>query len=481
MVRITATTRVRFAPSPTGYLHVGGARTAIFNWLFARHAGGVFILRIEDTDAERSSSESEKSLLEDLRWLGLDWDEGPVIGGPSAPYRQSERLGIYRGKAAELMEHGHAYPCFCTDEDLNRKREEALAKNESPHYDGTCRRLTREDIALNRAASIPEVVRFRVPEGEVKIDDAIRGEVALATTMVGDFVLLRSNGLPTYNFAAVVDDHLMNITHVLRGEEHLPNTLRQVLLYRAFGYDLPVFGHLSLILGEDRSKLSKRHGASSVSELRAGGFLPAAVMNYLALLGWSHSEEKEVLSREELIADYSLDRVNKSPAIFDMTKLRWVNGMHIRSLPPEKLFPKADGFIPDAIKTLYGEAKRMEIFRLIQEKIDTLADIRTFAPMFANEIEIGDEGREALGWGSSRAVLSAFAEELRACAGDPTAEQAKEFIKAAGKRSGAKGKELYFPIRAAVTGSVHGPDLAGVIAVKGRDMVLALLAKALSS
>jgi nondiscriminating glutamyl-tRNA synthetase len=473
--------RVRFAPSPTGYLHVGGARTAIFNWLFARHGGGTFILRIEDTDAERSTKESEQTLLEDLRWLGLDWDEGPVTGGPCSPYRQSERLEIYRGKAAELIAGGHAYPCFCADEVLERKRQEALARSESPHYDGTCRKLSRQEVEWHRAAGTPEVVRFRVPDGEVRIDDVIRGEVPLATSMVGDFVLLRSNGLPTYNFAAVVDDHLMDITHVLRGEEHLPNTLRQVLLYRAFGFELPAFGHLPLILGEDRSKLSKRHGASSVSELRGGGFLPEAVMNYLALLGWSHSEEKEFLSADELIADFSLDRVGKSPAVFDMTKLRWVNGMHIRSRPAEDLFAAADGFFPEAIKTLYAEDKRREIIDLIREKIDTLAGVGDFASVFSDTVEIDDEAREALAWRTSPSVLSLFAEELRACDEDPTQEKMKALIKAAGKRSGVKGKELYFPIRAALTGSVHGPDLAGVIVVKGRAMVLSLLAKALSS
>jgi nondiscriminating glutamyl-tRNA synthetase len=473
--------RVRFAPSPTGFLHVGGARTALFNWLYARHTGGTFVLRIEDTDLARSTKESEQSLLEDLAWLGLDWDEGPVKGGSFAPYRQSERLDIYREEAAKLIAGGMAYSCFCTDEELERNREEALARGDSPHYNGTCRELTREEIAKKRGAGLPEVVRFRVPEGDVTIDDEIRGTVTLATSMVGDFVLIRSNGQPTYNFAASVDDRLMEITHVLRGEEHLPNTLRQGLLYRAFKAEPPRFGHLPLIHGEDHSKLSKRHGASSVSELRAQGFLPQAAINYLALLGWSHSGEREVLSSADLIADFALERVSKSPAIFDMTKLRWLNGMHIRDTAPDELFPVADQFFGGEITDGYSSEQRREIFKLLQQKIDVFSDLQNFSNTFSPDVVIEDEAREALGWGGSRAVLGAFTEELRAGGGAISLESIKAAIKAAGKTSGAKGKELYFPIRAAVTGSVHGPDLAGVIAVKGIDAVLTLLEKELRS
>jgi nondiscriminating glutamyl-tRNA synthetase len=403
------------------------------------------------------------------------------VGGECAPYRQSERLEIYQEEAEHLMAAGAAYPCFCTDEELERKRERALSQGESPHYDGTCRELTRAEIAAKRDAGIPEVIRFRVEEGEVKIDDIIRGTVTLGTSMVGDFVLMRSNGLPTYNFAAAVDDRLMEITHVLRGEEHLPNTLRQGLLYRAFGTEPPRFGHLPLIHGEDHSKLSKRHGASSVSELRAQGFLPQAVTNYLALLGWSHSEEREVLSYADLTADFSLARVSKSPAVFDMTKLRWMNGMHIRGSALDELFPAADRFFAAGIAAGYSAVERREIFKLLQQKIDVFSDLRNFTNTFARDVAIEDEAREALGWKSSRAVLAAVAEELRAAGDDFSPDAIKAAIKAAGTRSGAKGKELYFPIRAAVTGSVHGPDLAGVIAVKGRKAALSLLEKALRS
>jgi len=328
---MTEPIRVRFAPSPTGYLHVGGARTAIFNWLFARHGKGTFVLRIEDTDAERSTGESERSLVEDLRWLGLDWDEGPEIGGPHAPYRQSERLDRYRAVADDLVARALAYPCFCTDEDLERKREAAIAAGRAQHYDGTCRNLTPEEVAARRAQEIRETVRFKVPADVVSFDDAVRGAMDLDTDMVGDFVILRSNGLPTYNFAAACDDHDMRITHVIRGEEHLPNTLRQMLVYNALGAKPPIFAHVPLILAEDRSKLSKRHGASSVGELRAQGILPSAAVNYLVLLGWSHPKEKEVLTREEMIETFTIKRINKSAAVFDPKKLAWMNGQHLRA------------------------------------------------------------------------------------------------------------------------------------------------------
>ncbi|MDH3198718.1 MAG: glutamate--tRNA ligase, partial [Candidatus Krumholzibacteria bacterium] len=312
---------MRFAPSPTGYLHVGGARTAIFNWLWARHTGGAFVLRIEDTDVERSTRESEAALIEDLRWLGLDWDEGPDVGGPHAPYRQSERLDLYGAIATDLVARGLAYPCFCPEEELERKRKEALTIGLPPKYDGACRSLTSQELAAKRAAGLPEATRFRVPPDMVVFDDVVRGAMELHTSMVGDFVLVRANGLPTYNFAAAVDDHRMGITHVIRGEEHLSNTLRQMLIYRAMGAVPPVFAHAPLILAEDRSKLSKRHGGSSVGELRAGGFVAGAVLNYLVLLGWSHPDAREVVTRDELIAAFSLERINASAAVFDRHKL----------------------------------------------------------------------------------------------------------------------------------------------------------------
>ena len=471
------TVRVRFAPSPTGYLHVGGARTAIFNWLFARHYEGTFVLRIEDTDVERNRAEYEASLIEDLHWLGLGWDEGPDVGGPFAPYRQSERLAIYRGRADELVAAGKAYPCFCSDDTLKAKREAALSRGESPQYDGTCRSLTPGDIAKNRSTGLPETVRFKVPADVVRIRDLIRGSVELATSMVGDFVILRSNGNPTYNFAAAIDDRAMEITHVLRGEEHLSNTLRQVLVYEAFGFPLPQFGHLPLILAEDKSKLSKRHGGSTVGELKELGLLPGAVLNYLVLLGWSHPDEEEVFPVNELIENFSLERVSKSAAVYDRDKLRWMNGQYIRRSEPEALFETADPFFPESIRTHYDESARRRILDLLHEKIETLSDLAGKSAPFEPTINIDDEAREVLRSPGTRQVIEALENALHASDEAITAAQFKSMLEEVGRSTGQKGKALYFPIRAALTGAVHGPDLAGLAELKGRAALLGLLGR----
>ena len=474
----SAPVRVRFAPSPTGYLHVGGARTAIFNWLFARRHGGSFILRIEDTDVERSTAASEISLIGDLHWLGLDWDEGPDVAGPFGPYRQSERLGLYRAHADALFDAGKAYPCFCPDDVLEAKREAAAARGASPRYDGACRGLTREQIMEKRAAGTPEVIRFFVPPGVVRFHDLIRGEVEMDTDMVGDFVLLRSNGHPTYNYAAAIDDHAMKISHVLRGEEHLPNTLRQVLIYTAFDFPLPKFGHLPLILAEDRSKLSKRHGGASVGELRDLGYLPEAVFNYLVLLGWSHPEEKEVLSREELVNAFSLDRVSKSAGVYDRDKLRWMSGQYIRKTPVEALFEEADPFFPKGIRSLYDKNARKRILSLLHEKIETLADLAEKSAPFEAEPRFEDEAAAVLRTPDALRVIAALEERIRSAEGELAGPGFKSMVEEVGKKMGLKGKALFFPVRAALTGAVHGPDLAGFAELRGREGVLALLERA---
>ncbi|MCI0453089.1 MAG: glutamate--tRNA ligase, partial [Candidatus Latescibacteria bacterium] len=397
--------RVRFAPSPTGYLHVGGARTAIFNHLFARHHGGTFILRIEDTDAERSTRESEISLLEDLRWLGLDWDEGPDVGGPVAPYRQSERMAIYREVADKLVAQERAYPCFCTEAELELKREEAAAASLPPQYDGTCRNLTPEQVAAKRAAGLPEAIRFRVGEGIVRFHDAVRGDMELSHDMVGDWVILRSNGLPTYNFAAAVDDHLMKISHVIRGEEHLPNTLRQIMIYDALGATHPVFAHVPLILAEDRSKLSKRHGASSVGDLRASGYLPHAATNYLLLLGWSHPQSKEIMPRDEMVKRFSIERIGKAAAVFDKKKLQWMNGQYIRKLDLDTLLALVEPYMPEFLKQRYDEKTRREIVSILQDSIDTLADFAHRASIFEPNVTYDEETQALLKTDSARRVI----------------------------------------------------------------------------
>src|SRR5687768_17313246 len=332
--------RVRFAPSPTGHLHVGGARTAIFNWLFARHNQGDFLIRVEDTDQARSTSESETMVLDDLRWLGLHWDEGPDNGGPHAPYRQSERTDLYKSIGQQLLSTAHVYRCFCSEEDLEAKRKVAEAAGQPPHYDLTCFRLGQEAVDQRIREGSSFVTRFHVPrrdegttfDGDVTIHDLIRGEVTWKAESLGDFIVRRSDGMPTYNFSVVVDDHDMEITHVIRAEEHLTNTHRQVLIYRALGWDVPQFAHVSLILGSDRTKLSKRHGATSVSAFADEGYLPEAMLNYLTLLGWSSPEGAEIFTRDYAIEHFSLDRVNAAPAVFDQQKLEWLNGQYVHAM-----------------------------------------------------------------------------------------------------------------------------------------------------
>lgn len=466
--------RVRFAPSPTGYLHVGGARTAVFNYLFARNTGGTFVLRIEDTDVERSTRASEVSLIEDMRWLDLEWDEGPDVGGPYGPYRQSERMGIYREVADKLVAQGHAYPCFCTDDELNRKREEAIAASRPPQYDGTCRDLTPAEVSAQRAAGVPEAIRFKVGEGTVRFHDAVRGDMELGHDMVGDWVTLRSNGLPTYNFACAVDDGLMKITHVIRGEEHLPNTLRQIMIYDAMGHTHPIFAHVPLILAEDRSKLSKRHGASSVGDLRANGYLPDAATNYLVLLGWSHPQSKEIMPRDEMVKAFTIERIGKAAAVFDKKKLMWMNGQYIRKLDIETLMKLVEPYTPDFLKR-YDDATRREIASILQDSIDTLADFATRAAIFEPTVVYEDEAKALLQTESARRVVEGMIKRLRAHAGAVTPDSFKAMILETGAETGLKGKDLYFPIRGAMTGSVHGPDLTRVAAVKGKEAVLALL------
>lgn len=337
-----AEVRTRFAPSPTGYLHVGGARTALFNWLFARHHGGTFVLRIEDTDAQRSTEESVEVILEGLRWLGLDWDEGPEVGGPYGPYRQTERKELYQEYARKLLEAGRAYLCYCTPEELNERRQAMLKRGETVKYDRKCLHLTEAERRAYEAEGRVPVIRFLAEdEGETVVEDLIRGTVRFDNRQLDDLVLIKSDGNPTYNFAVVIDDALMRITHVIRGEDHLSNTPRQIQIYRALGFPIPQFAHVPMILGPDRQRLSKRHGATAIDQYREQGYVPEAMINYLALLGWSLDDRHELFSRDELIKYFSLERVSKNPAIFDMKKIDWMNGVYVRAMDRGKLAQEA--------------------------------------------------------------------------------------------------------------------------------------------
>jgi glutamyl-tRNA synthetase len=432
-------TRVRFAPSPTGHLHVGGARTAIFNWLFAKHHGGTFLIRVEDTDQARSTRESEQMVLDDLRWLGTLWDEGPDAGGPHAPYRQSERTDIYHRFAKELMAGDVAYRCYCSEEELEEKRKAAEAAGRPPHYDLKCWYNRRNDDA-------PHAIRFHVPDdGDVTIHDLIRGEVTWKKESLGDFIVVRSDGLPTYNFSVVIDDHEMEITHVIRAEEHLTNTHRQVLIYRAMAWTVPEFAHVSLILGPDRTKLSKRHGATSVSQYADDGFLPDAMLNYLTLLGWSSPDGVEMFSREYAIEKFALDRVNPAPAVFDHAKLEWLNGQYIHAMSAAELRPLVARFF-DAPWLEEG----IDVVKTSVHRLTEFAD----ALRFVREFQCADV---------ERAFVEKLRDELRAN-GTPVDEVSfKAMVERLKTATGLKGKGLFMPLRLAITGSDHGPELVRII------------------
>lgn len=463
--------RVRFAPSPTGYLHVGGARTALFNWLFARHGNGCFILRIEDTDVERSSAELETIMLDDLAWLGLTWDEGPRIGGEYGPYRQSERIGIYRERADRLVSEDKAYFCFCTDEELEHRKAIRLKAGLTPQYDGQCRSLSDAEREERRSRGLPESIRFIVPDdGERRIDDIIRREVVFPAGMVGDFVIIRSSGIPTYNFAAAVDDALMGITHVIRGEEHLSNTLRQLMVYEALDLDRPRFAHLPLILGPDRSKLSKRHGAPNIIDFHDRGYPPEAIVNYLAFLGWSPPEAREIFSIEELISVFTLDRVSQSPSIFDEVKLNWVSEHHIRAGGSARYFDLAYPHFDEEFRTVYSKAALMEILDVVSENLSSFSRIGEEAASFRPGPPYLDA--EARGMLEGRAaLLTAFASGFETC-NDWNKGELAGVIKSVSKELGVRGKDLYMPLRAAITGSLHGPDVLSIVRIRGREDVL---------
>ncbi|CAH9078588.1 unnamed protein product [Cuscuta europaea] len=464
--------RVRFAPSPTGNLHVGGARTALFNYLFARSKGGKFILRIEDTDLERSTKESEEAVLSDLSWLGLKWDEGPGIGGNYGPYRQSERNALYKEYAEKLLQSGHVYRCFCSNEELEKMKENAKLKQLPPVYTGKWARATEEEVQEEMKKGTPYTYRFRVPsKGRLKIDDLIRGEVSWNLDTLGDFVIMRSNGQPVYNFCVTVDDATMAISHVIRAEEHLPNTLRQALIYKSLGFPMPSFAHVSLILAPDRSKLSKRHGATSVGQFKEMGYLPQAMVNYLALLGWGDGTENEFYTLEQLVEKFTIERVNKGGAIFDSTKLRWMNGQHLRSLPSEELIKVIGSRWKDTgILTESGGTFIQEAVMLLKDGIDLINDSEKVLsnllcyPFY--ETLMSPEGKSILDDGLHEvadSLLAAYSSGELFTALDEGQPGWQKWVKSFGKALKRKGKSLFMPLRVLLTGKLHGPDMGSSI------------------
>jgi len=459
--------RVRFAPSPTGQLHVGNARTALFNWLLARGSNGTFILRIEDTDAERSTRESESAIVRDLRWLGLDWDEGPDVGGAYGPYRQSERLHLYGSYAKELLAAGSAYHCFCTTAQLDLDRQAALAEGRPTRYAGTCRRITREQADARIASGERPAIRFRVPEErDVVFTDAVRGDVRFQTDVIGDPVIVRADGTPAYNFAVVVDDALMQVTHVVRGEDHISNTPRQILLYEALGFAAPIFAHLSLVMGPDHSPLSKRHGATSVAEFRAKGYLPEALVNYLALIGWSPGGNDELLPIDELARRFKLDTVGHSAGVFDEEKLAWANRHYLKIADQARLAELSLPYFIEGGVSMSPDGRGLEFLASTMPMASSSVDRLSQVPQrvsFLFDYDAAHALRDPqllaeMRADGARAVVGALAEEL-AAAPRLDREKFREVANRVKARTSQKGKALFHPIRVVLTGRAEGPEL----------------------
>lgn len=476
--------RVRFAPSPTGYLHIGGARTALFNWLFARKMGGKLILRIEDTDTERLKEDSVSQILTSLKWLGLNWDEGPEAGGECGPYYQSERRELYSKYAQQLLDEGKAYYCFCTSADLEAEREKQRAAKQPFRYARTCRDLDPEVAKARAAAGEPYSVRIKIPtEGSITVHDLIHGDVTFNMDQFDDFVIVKSNGMPTYNFAVVVDDHLMGMTHVLRAEEHLSNTPKQLLIYEALGFEPPKFGHMPMILAPDRSKLSKRHGATSVEEFRAQGYLPEAIINYLTLLGWGPGDEREIFTLEETVKLFELEQMSKKAAVYDTKKLTWMNGQYLSELPLEKILPEAETFfIKDGLVTKEWLAENKEYFAklvdTVRVRVKTLQEVADASAYFFKDVEAYDEK------GVAKHFKPEAAELLEKCIAALEADEVFDltsteaiYNKIAADNGLALGKVIH-PTRLALTGRTVSPGMFDVMVLLGKEKTLARMRKA---
>ncbi len=474
--------RVRFAPSPTGYLHVGGARTALYNYLFAKHHGGKFILRIEDTDQERSTEESLRMQIDDLVWLGLKWDEGPdpktlEDHGPHGPYRQSQRQHIYKEQAELLLKSGNAYYCFLTDEEIEAQRQKSMAEGRPPQVDSPYRDWDLQDALKKIKEGASAVVRFKVQgaKRDYVLKDLVRGDVNFPSDMVGDFVLLRSTGMPVYNFCCAIDDALMKITHVFRAEEHLSNTLRQMMIYEALGLPLPQFGHLSIILGADRQKLSKRHGATSCNEYMKAGFLPEALLNFMALLGWSSPEGQEILTMEELARLFSPERLHSAAAVFDEVKLKWVNASHLRALPHGELWKRLQPTFQEAKLDLPQDPDWVDrSLSLMKSSMETLSDAANlYQPLSKTPVPVTDEGKETLAWDTSRSVVLKWKELVEKHPAEVLTEADFLSIQEEVKNACAvKGKHLFMPIRVAVIGKPHGAELKELIPLMSKASLI---------
>jgi nondiscriminating glutamyl-tRNA synthetase len=475
--------RVRFAPSPTGHLHVGNARTALFNWLFARQQGGTgskgtMILRIEDTDIERSEARFESQLLDDLKWLGIDWDEGPDVGGPYAPYRQSDRTKIYQEHGERLLSEGKAYLCFCSAEDLEAERQKAIAEHRPQIYSGKCRKLDPARSLERRAAGEQAAIRLHIPERPIRFHDIVHGAVEFQSEVVSDPIIIRSSGMPVYNYVVVIDDALMKITHVIRGDDHLSNTPKQVAVYEALGWPVPEFAHLSTILGPDRERLSKRHGATSVANFREMGVLPEALVNYMALLGWAPSGgDREIFTPQELVKEFRLERVTPSPAVFDFEKLYWLNRHYIKESSRERILSSAAEFFakagyipkdlaPQALSPVHDWfGKLLDLLLPSVDRLEQLPERAAFIFNYDPKAALAaPDNAEVLSSPKTPAVIDAFAKRVPKDV-PLTAEQFKAIVNEVKTETGAKGKDLFHPIRIVVTGSHSGPEFDKLIPI----------------
>lgn len=477
--------RVRFAPSPTGYLHVGGARTALFNYLYARRTGGKFILRIEDTDRARSTEESIGAILRSMKWLGLEWDEGPGAEGAFGPYFQTQRKHLYDEYADRLIASGHAYYCFCSQEDIERERHEGAEHAAAPKYSGKCRNITREEAKARMAAGEKPAIRFRMPAREIRFEDVVRGELSFDGSLLGDMVIVRSDGIATYNYAVVIDDALMKITHVLRGDDHISNTPKQIVIYEALGLPIPRFGHISMILGPDGTRLSKRHGATSVEEYQKNGILPAALVNYLALLGWSPEGDREFFTKEELEKEFSLDRVSRSPAVFDSVKLKWMNGNYIRKLSDREAASTAFPYLAAAGLVPGSDAGNMmewleKVMKTAKTSFDTFAESPGRIKLFIDDdFEVNHSDAEVSKYVAAPELTSKVIDfvtaEIEAAAVFDMAS-IKAAIKKAQKTLGLSGHDVFMPLRVSLTGQSSGPGVYEMFDILGRERSVKRLA-----
>ncbi|MFA5498290.1 MAG: glutamate--tRNA ligase [Candidatus Cloacimonadia bacterium] len=472
--------RVRFAPSPTGYLHVGGLRTALYNYLFARKMGGKFIIRIEDTDRTRYVEGAAKSLLKVIKDFNLLYDEGPDVGGDFGPYFQSERTEIYRGYASELIEKGYAYHCFCSAVTLEQMREEQRANKQQIRYDQRCRRLSQAEREEKLKSGTPYVIRSMIPEeGTIEMVDLVRGSVTFPWDMIDDQVLIKSDGFPTYHLANVVDDHLMEITDVIRGEEWLSSTPKHLFLYDAFGWTPPRFAHLPLLLNPDKSKLSKRQGDVAVEDFVAKGFLPEALTNFVALLGWHDATDREIFTLSELEEVFSLERINKAGSIFDIEKLKWMNGYYLRGLETKELAERAKGLFEEAKIDVSDEEKYLKVIDFVKERITLLPDIVPEGALFYCEQRFTDEEKEILNKESAQKILSFWLNELQS-ATQITDEKIEGLLKATTATLGYKGRDLYTPLRLSLYGKANGPNIPIIIDILGKEETIKRLTNVLN-